>query len=60
MTDVLPGPERDNDYIIQSPPYSQNKDKEMKWYWWVLLLVLLGVVIIGGAIWRWEFWSGVF
>jgi hypothetical protein len=33
---------------------------KMKWYWWVLLIALILIVIIGGAYWRYEFWSGVF
>ncbi len=32
----------------------------MKKIWWIILLVLLGVVIIGGAYLRWEFWTGLF
>jgi hypothetical protein len=28
--------------------------------WWIVLLVLLGIVIIGGAYLRLEFWSGLF
>jgi hypothetical protein len=32
----------------------------MKWYWWVFLIALILIVIIGGAYWRYEFWSGVF
>jgi len=32
----------------------------MKTIWWIVLLVLLGVVIIGGAYLRLKFWTGVF
>lgn len=32
----------------------------MKWVWWVVLLALLGLVIIGGAYLRWEFLTWLF
>jgi hypothetical protein len=41
-------------------PDDQNEGKNMKWMWWVVLIALLGLVIIGGAYLRWEFWTGLF
>jgi hypothetical protein len=32
----------------------------MKWYWWVILFALIVLVIVGGAVWRYQFWTGVF
>jgi hypothetical protein len=46
--------------ILYNPPIQSEGRQRDEMVLGVILLVLLGVVIIGGAIWRWEFWSGVF
>jgi hypothetical protein len=39
---------------------SQEEGKTKRLLWWVGLIALLILVIIGGAYLRWEFWSGLF
>jgi hypothetical protein len=41
-------------------PYVQEEGKTKRLLWWVDLIALLILVIIGGAYLRWKFWSGVF
>jgi len=41
-------------------PHVQEEETNMEMKWWLVLIALLILVIVGGAILRWEFWTGVF
>jgi hypothetical protein len=41
-------------------PYNQEEGKTKNLLWWVGLIALLILVIVGGLYLRYKFWSGVF
>jgi hypothetical protein len=47
-------------YLDQSNCHTSKRRKNMEMKWWLVLIALLILVIVGGAILRWEFWTGVF